>query len=256
MTFTMWSMGHIAFMISPFVLAGMLYCATKHHSYDVKRRVGIILMGFAVVLLLARNIEIWFYKDFTLHYEIIPLQICHFANFVLLAAFMKNNKILYAFAFTLNLPAALASIIFANGLENYATLLTYRGVAYILGHMLIVSMTLFAYMHGFVKLNQAIIKKLFKVLVPLYALAHVINNLFIVFLDQRANYFYTIKPEPGTPLETFFDLGKVYTAGPLEINPLYMILTGLLGAGVIVLLYMVDKSLPYAPPIHTKKSEG
>ncbi len=252
----MWSFGHFFFIASPIILAFLLYFSTRHQTFENKRRIGIIMMVFAVVLLLLRNIEIWINKDFQFHFEIIPLQICHFANFVLLAAYMKNDKMLFAFAFTLNLPAAYASIVFANGLENYETLLTYRGVAYILGHMLIVSMTLFAYANKFVVLKKRIIIKLFKVLVPLYIIAHLINNLFILLFSQRANYFYTIKPEPGTPLETFYDMGRVFSVGTFEINALYMGLTGLLASAMILVLFMVDQSIRRKDIIIYQENEG
>ncbi|MFW5913497.1 MAG: hypothetical protein ACOCSM_00395 [Bacillota bacterium] len=212
----------------------------KDKSFEEKRRMGMLLMGFAVVLLILRNIEIWINKGFMFHYELLPLQICHFANFVLLYAFWKNQKTFFAFAWTLNLPAAYASIIFANGLENYETLLTYRGVAYILGHMLIVSLTLFAYRNGFMRLTKTVLIRLFTLLVPLYAGAHIVNNLFLRFLDQRANYFYTLTPEAGTPLEWFYDMGMNYTFGAFEINPVYLLLTGFLGFLVIMMLYYVD----------------
>ncbi|MGM0436398.1 MAG: hypothetical protein ACQEQA_05035 [Bacillota bacterium] len=145
---------------------------------------------------------------------------------------------------------------FANSLENYSTLLTYRGIAYILGHMLIVSMTLYAYQNGFVTLSKRILIKLFKVLVPLYIIAHFINNLFIATLSQRANYFYTIDPEAGTPLETFYEMGSVLRIGPFEINALYMILTGLLAFAVILLLYAVDQGIRQEDIIHYRKNEG
>ena len=243
MTFTMWSIGHWLFIASPVIFAYILHFTTKRQSHGQKQRVGILLMGFAVLLLLLRNAEIWINKDFAFHYEIIPLQICHFANFVLLYAFWKNDKTFFAFAFTLNLPAAYASIIFANGLENYETLLTYRGVAYILGHMLIVSMTLYAYWNGFVSLSQRILFRLFKLLVPLYIIAHFINNIFLALLDQRANYFYTLTPEAGTPLEWFYEMGATFTFGSFEINPGYLILTGLLATALIFGLYALDRVL-------------
>lgn len=190
-----------------------------------------------------------------LHFEIIPFQICHFANFALIYAYWKNDRTFFAFAFALNLPAAYASIIFANGLENYTTLLTYRGVAYIMGHMLIVSLTLFAYWNGFVKLSRRILANLFKRLVPLYIVAHFINNLFLAVLDQRANYFYTLDPEKGTPLEWFHDMGRTYTFGTFETNPFYMILTGLLAAGVILGLYALDAFLHQMKGSRTHRNE-
>lgn len=188
-------------------------------------------------ILLLRNIEIFFVKDFVFHYELIPLQICHFANFVLLYAFLKDNKTMFAFAWLFNLPAAYMSIVFSNGLENYATLLTFRGFAYIAGHMLIVSLTLWAFTNGFITLSKQILVKLTKILIPLYLGAHVVNILFRFILNSNSNYFYTMRPESGTPLELFYTLGKTYKQGAFELNPLYLLLTGIFGFIVIITIY-------------------
>ncbi|MFW5838898.1 MAG: hypothetical protein ACOC1L_04270 [Bacillota bacterium] len=239
MTYTMWSFGHYLFMASPFILWGVLHYLIKDKSYDYKRQFGVWVSLVGVVILLLRNIEIFVVKDFVFHYEIIPLQICHFANFVLLYAFLKDNKTMFAFAWLFNLPAAYMSILFSNGLENYETLLTFRGFAYITGHMLIVSLTLWAFSNGFIKLSKSILIKLFTILLPLYITAHIINVLFSVLFNSSSNYFYTMRPESGTPLELFYTLGNTYMFGSFEINPLYLLLTGLFGFIVILLIYGV-----------------
>jgi|GEM_PF-5895407 len=101
------------------------------------------------------------------------------------------------------------------------------------GHMLLVSVPLWAFTKGFVKLDLRILKKLLAVLVTLYILAHPVNLLFDFLLDQPANYFYTVRPEPGTPLEWFYEWGTPTTISGITLNPLYLLLTALLGFFVV-----------------------
>lgn len=242
MTFTMWSFGHYLFMVSPIILTIILMIATKKQSMEQKRRLGIILSVVAILILILRNVEIWVKGGYAFNAELVPLQICHFANFVLLIAFWKDSKPLFGFALLLNLPAAMMSIVFANSLTNYATILTFRGMAYIFGHILIVSLTLYAYFSHFIVLNKTILKKTLGIVFTLYAGSVFINNLFRIIFLQESNYFYTFKPEDGTPLEIFFRLGHNYTIfGDFQVNPLYLLMTAVLGFMVMMIVYFIAK---------------
>ncbi len=239
MTFTMWSLGHYLFILSPFVFwMGLHFLLNDKPEHD-KRKYGVLFSVIGIVILLFRNIEIFVLRGFVFHFELVPLQICHFANFVLLFAFLKNNKTLFAFAWLFNLPAAFMSIVFANGLENYATLVTFQGFAYISGHMLIVSLTLWAFSSGFVVLSKRILYRLYVILVPLYVLAHGVNLFFRAVLNSDSNYFYTMRPESGTPLELFYTMGTTYQSGALEINPVYLALTGIFGLVVTLIMFLL-----------------
>jgi uncharacterized membrane protein YwaF len=220
-----------------------LYFVFRNKTYEEKRKIGVILSIIAIIILILRNIEIYVKNGYVPNEELIPLQICHFANFVLLFAFLKDNKVLFALAFCLNLPAAMMSIIFANGLENYSTLLNFRGMAYLWGHMLIVAMTLWAVASGFVKITKKTLGKTMMLMVFLYVIGLVINNIFNVLFGFHANYFYTLKPENGTPLELFFNWGKMYIIGWFKINPIYMILTSLLGGIIVFGFYGMYKAV-------------
>src|SRR5690554_6777063 len=157
MTFKMWSYFHIFFILSPLIFALVLYCFTKNFTYNKNRKIGLGLSIICIIILLLRNVEIYFKVD-AINPEIIPFQICHFANFVLLFAFFKDNKTMFATALCFNLPCAILSIVFANSLENYATILNFRGIAYILGHMLIVGISIWALLVGFVRIKKKDIK--------------------------------------------------------------------------------------------------
>jgi hypothetical protein len=231
-------------MISPFIFAYILYVTTKNKSETYKQNIGIILSAIAVLLLLLRNIEIFVLRDFTFDAELVPLQICHFANFVLLFAFIKNNKNLFGLAFLFNLPLAYLSLVFADGLENYSTIINFRGQAYIWGHMLIVIITLYAYLSGFIKVDLKRYLSVAKLVTFLYILSAFVNNIFRIFLDAPSNYFYTEHPEKGTPLEFFYSLGNVSNIGGFEINIAYMISLLLFGYFVVFVFYLLCFEIP------------
>ena len=246
MTFSMWSFGHYVFMISPFIFTGLFYALMRHKSREQKRKFGIWLSIIMIVILFLRNGEILVRNGFQFDYEVIPLQICHFANFVLLYAFIKDSKSVFSLALLLNFPAAMVSIIFANSLSNYDTILTFRGFAYIFGHLLIVATTLWAYLAGFVTLNKETFKANLFIVYVLYIVSLLVNNLIGSLSGNYSNYFYTMKPERGTPLEWFYNWGMNIHFGNFIINPLYILLHALLATVVIFAMYGIFKTIDLA----------
>ena len=240
MTFEMWSPLHYVFMASPFIFLFILLVVSRKLNNQQKRILGIVLSLIAVILLVLRNIEIYLDRGFDA--EIIPLQICHFANFVMLFAFIFKNNTLFSLSFLLNLPAAYTSIIFANSLSNYQTILTFRGMAYLFGHMMIVSIVLWAFFIGFIKIDKKIFVKTLITMFALYLIAHIVNN-GLMYLNLTPNYFYTIIPEGGTPLELFYNWGTNYNFGKFVINPVYLGLTALLGLSIVLIFWGIYKLL-------------
>jgi uncharacterized membrane protein YwaF len=220
-----------------------MYIYTRKYNYEKNRKIGIILSIICIVFLALRNIEIAINSD-GFNPEILPLQICHFANFVLLIAFLRDSKPMFATAFCFNLPCAFLSIVFANSLENYSTILNFRGIAYIFGHMLIVGITIWALLVGFMNLTKKDLYKGIAFVLILFVLSVPINNLLNDLLPQyTANYFYTIKPESGTPLEDMYNLGKVISVVGIEFNLVYIILDLILGSIVFLGFYLAVKGL-------------
>ncbi len=231
-------------MIGPFLFTVLLYFIYRNKDKKSQRKIGLILSLIAVGLLIARNIEIFVTHNYVFDYELVPLQICHFANFVLLYAFYKKSDTAFGLAFLFNLPLAFLSLLFADGLENYTTIINFRGQAYIWGHMLIVIITLYAYVVGFFKIN---IKNYFQVAfitTILYTLSVVVNNLFRIFLGENSNYFYADRPESGTPLDFFYNLGQITYIGDFQVNFTYIISLLFVGYIVIFLVYALAFELP------------
>lgn len=241
MTFTMWSLGHFVFILSPFITLVLLQYFTKDKSQEEKRKIGIILSVIMIILLLSRNIEIFIRADLRFNHELLPLQVCHFANFILLYAFWKKSNVAFSFAFTLNLVAAMISIVFANGLENYDTIITARGIAYIFGHILIVSTTLWAFCNDFVFIKlKTYLRTVLAVEIMLVA-ALFVNNFIYLVSGKYSNYFYITKPEMGTPLETIYNLGQEYMYSYFKVNYLYAFILMLSFPLVMFMVYLTAK---------------
>ncbi|HRS31185.1 MAG TPA: YwaF family protein [Bacilli bacterium] len=235
--FKMWNAFHFLFILSPFIFTVIFQIAFRKLDQEKKRIAGLVLSVLAVVILLLRNGEIFVKSGYKLDPEIIPLQICHFANFVLLFAFWKKSDVLFALAFCLNLPAAFISIIFANSLENYTTLVSFRAQAYLWGHMLIVSITLWALLNDFIHItNKSLIKTLLFI-GAIYLVAIPVDTIMEAITDKQANYFYALYPEEGTPLEWFYDISEPVKILGMTFRPLYLLLTALLGLVVVMVFY-------------------
>lgn len=235
--FKMWGTLHIIFIISPFIFTILFHFLSRNLNFKQKRKVGILLSSIAILLLLLRNIEIFVLGNYKFDPEIIPFQICHFANFVLFFAFLYNNKVLFTLSFCLNLPAAFLSIIFADSLTNYVTLISFRAQAYLWGHMLIVSITLWALFNDFIKIKTLI--KTLNLTIILFIVSVPVNNIIYLLSNKPANYFYSLEPEEGTPLELFYSLGKNIKFLKMEFNPVYLLLLMIVGILVVFLFLII-----------------
>lgn len=244
MKFAMWSVFHIIMIIMPIVFTVIMYLSTKKSTYKQKRIIGIVLSIAAIVILLLRNIEI-FVENKEMTPELIPFQICHFANFVLLFAFLRDSKPLFLVSFAFNLPAAILALVFANSLENYHTIINFRGFAYLMGHTLIIFLGLWALIEGFVVIKKKYVLRGFLFLTLLYIISIPVNSLFNFLMpNHSSNYFYSIYPEGGTPLEFIYKFGKEVTFLKIKFNPIYILLTLMLAAVVysvfLIMGYLVN----------------
>ncbi len=241
MTFTMWSSWHYLFILSPIIITVLLHYSARNLSFKSKRILGIVLSSIAVLFLFLRNYEIYT-NNYLFDIELIPFQVCHFANFVLLFAFIKMNKTAFSLAFSLNMLAAFLSILFADSLSNYANILSLRGMAYIVGHILIVVIAAWAFFNDFISISWQTFKKTAGVILIIFLSSTIINNLFGIISGEYSNYFYTNHPEKGTPLEWFWNWGTVTTFGGWEFNFVYLIFSVILLIFVTYLFYLLAKT--------------
>ena len=121
MTFKLWSIGHILYMCSPFIIFAVLYFLIKNRSDKIKNICGYILGGISIFILIIRNIDIFVRSGWDL--EIVPLQVCHIGSLIAGLALIFKKKWLTLTAFCFNMIPAFLAMVFADSLENYDTLL-------------------------------------------------------------------------------------------------------------------------------------
>lgn len=243
MTFTMWSLGHILMIVAPFIITAILHYAYIDKTWEEKRKIGMVLSMIAIHILILRNLEIFIKNGYMFDHELLPLQVCHFANFVLYYAFWKNSKVAFSMVFTLNMLVAFLSVVFADGLANYTTILNFRGFAYISGHIIIVVITMWAFLNGFIHISKKAFIKTVYVVNIMIIISLFVNNFMYLIYGKYSNYFYTEHPEGGTPLEWFFDWGKEFTYGFFKINYFYVICMLVFFPLVAYLFYLLSKVL-------------
>ena len=115
-------------------------------------------------------------------------------------------------------------------------------MAYLWGHLLIVSIVLWSYFIGFVKIDKKTFLKTVITMAVLYLSAHLINNL-LMLTGLTPNYFYTIIPEDGTPLEWYYNLGQDYHLSSFVINPIYLLISMFFGLVVVIIFYFIYRVL-------------
>ena len=240
--FEMWSYFHYFMIIFPFVLAIILYFFSKEKEFSVQRKIALVLGIILVIILFIRQVYI-FNTEGGLNPEVFPFQVCHFANFLMLiVAINKNYRVIGAIAWCLNFPAGLLSVIFADGLENYSNLFNPQALAYISGHMLIVTAGLYLLMIKMIKINKRTLFKMYKVVGLLYLLSVLVNNWFVDIFNEKANYFYTYTPEKGTPLEPLFNLGSNINFLGITFNPIYLMSLAAIGVIFMYIMYLIAKA--------------
>jgi uncharacterized membrane protein YwaF len=171
----------------------------------------------------------------------------------MLLAFLFKSKVMFAIAFCFNLPFAAMSIIFADGLAHMETVICFRGLAYLLGHTLIVGTTVWALLSKqFVIDKKAHHQSMIIILVYYFATIPV-NNLFTKLMPGFiSNYAYSMRPEIGTPMETFYGWGKPTVFLGMDVNAVYLLLMFALGVSVYWIFYGIYKWYEYRQAVSKK----
>lgn len=239
MKFELWSIWHILYMFSPFILFSAIYFSVKNSSNKVKNICGYVLGGISVLILIIRNVDIFLRSGWDL--EVIPLQVCHIGSLIAgFALIFKKQNWLALTALCFNILPAFLAMVFADSLANYDTLLKIRPQTYIWGHIFIIVCALYAL---FVYRPTFTTKDLYRALsfVAIMAITAIIcNSLFRELFTWAPNYFYLFNHK-GTPLKFLYTALPSSKYGWFEINWLY---TGTLLAvftGVFIGSYHLSK---------------
>ena len=242
MKFEMWSVWHILYMLSPFIILGLLMFAVRKSSEKTKYVVGIVMGAISILILVVRNIDIYIRSGWDL--EVIPLQVCHIGSIIVGLALILKKKWLLLVSFCFNMIPAILAMVFADSLANYDTLLKIRPQTYIWGHIFIVVGALYGM---FVYDNNFERKDLFKSLIFVgicLVFAILCNNTFRLWFGWEPNYFYLFDYS-GTPLKFLYNAVPASKYGWFEINWLYTLTLIAVFIAVYIGLYFVAKFIGY-----------
>lgn len=238
MQFKLWSISHFIYMLSPFLMFTIIYLLVRRKSDKVKNVVGFILGFFSIVILVARNVDIYIRSGWDS--EIIPLQVCHIGSLIAGLALIFKKKWLIVTAFSFNMLLAFLAMIFADSLVNYDTLLKIRPQAYIWGHIFIVVCALYGVLVYRPLLDKKDLKHSLFFISIVAGIAIVCNSLFRYVLSWEPNYFYLYNYE-GTPLKFLYKTFPSSTYGWFEINWFYVIVLLTFFTFVFIAMYQIAK---------------
>ena len=236
MTFTLWSIEHFLYLVSPFILFAIIYLLIKNRSDKTKYIVGAVMGAISILILIVRNIDIFIENGWD--YEIIPLQVCHIGSIVSGLALITKKKSLIITAFCFNLIPAFLAMVFADSLANYDTLLKIRPQTYVWGHIFIIVCALYGVIVFKPKCNR---KDLFTSLIIIACIAVVAvicNSAFRATLDWEPNYFYLFDYS-GTPLKFLYSVLPTTTWGWFTINWFYTLSLFAFFVGVFIGLFFL-----------------
>ena len=238
MNFELWSLWHILYIVSPFILFLILYFIVKNKSDKTKYMVGAVLGVISVLILIVRNVDIAIRDG--INEEVIPLQVCHIGSLIAGLALVFKKKWLIITAFCFNTIPALLAMVFADALVNYDTLLKIRPQTYIWGHIFIIVCALYGVFIYLPKLNRKDLKCSIIFVLVMAISAITCNSLFRELFNWEPNYFY-LYDYTGTPLKFLYSVGASSSYGWFTINWFYVISLLLFFLLVFVGLYYIAK---------------
>lgn len=238
MKFEMWSIWHILYILSSFIIFGIIYFLVRNKSDKVKNIVGYVLGIISVLILVIRNIDIYSRNGMDL--EVIPLQVCHIGSLIAGFALIFKKKWLLLTSFCFNLLPAFLAMVFADSLANYDTLLAIRPQTYVWVHIFIVVCALYGILIFKPKFEKKdLIYSMFFISI-MCIISIFCNSLFRHLFDWNANYFYLFNYK-GTPLKFLYNAFPSTIIGWFEINFFYVIVLIVFFILVFIGLYFIAK---------------
>lgn len=238
MHFKMYTWPHYILMISPVIMSYLIIKVMSRKNFEKQQLVGKIMAVILILFIVIRNIYNFFKGNAVS--DLIPLQLCHLSAWLILpGAIFTRNKYLSLIAITLSLPAGYISLVFADPLVHYTSLFEVSAICYVVLHEFIVISALYLIFIYRPKFNFNDFFKSFAILVVYFLITIVINNIFISH-GVPSFYFYSVIPEPGTPLETFYYWGTNYYVLGLTINPIYNLLVLTIATAIMLSIYAIN----------------
>ncbi|WP_223588195.1 TMEM164 family acyltransferase [Neobacillus bataviensis] len=242
MHFEMYTWPHYILMISPIIITCVIIKVMRGKSFEKQHLVGKVMAGILILFMVIRNINNFFMGNVVS--DLIPLQLCHLSAWLIVpGAIFTRNRYLSLIAITLSLPAGYISLVFADPLVHYSSLFEVSAICYVILHVFIVIGALYLIYIYRPKINFKDFLKSFAILAAYFLITIVLNNIFISH-GVPSFYFYSVIPEPGTPLETFYNWGTNYRVFGLTINPIYNLLVLSIATAIMLSIYTIYNIIP------------
>lgn len=238
MKFELWSVWHFLYILSPFILFGVIYFLVNKRSEKAKNYVGMVLGVISVLILIVRNVDIYLRSGWDL--EVIPLQVCHIGSLVAGFALIFKKKWLIATSFCFHLIPAFLAMVFADSLANYDTLLKIRPQTYIWGHIFIIVCALYGVLVYLPRFTRRDLLYSTVFVGSMSVAAIVCNSAFRALLGWEPNYFYLYNYK-GTPLKFLYEALPTSTYGWFSINWFYTFTLFAVFVAVFIILFMVAR---------------
>ena len=238
MKFELWSIWHILYIFSPFIIFTIIYFLTYKKNNTVKNIIGYTLGTISLLIIIIRNVDIYLRSGWGT--EVIPLQVCHIGSIITGLALILKKKWLIATSVCFNMIPAILAMVFADSLANYDTLLAIRPQTYVWGHIFIVVCALYGLLIYKPKFNK---KDLITSLIFISIMcitAILCNSIFRVTLNWESNYFYLYNYK-GTPLKFLYVVFPASTYGWFTINWFYVITLILFFTVVFIILFLLSE---------------
>ena len=250
MVFKLWSIWHILYLLSPFIIFTFIYYLVNKISEKVKNIVGYVLGSISIFIILIRNVDIYVRSGWGV--EVIPLQVCHIGSIIAGLALILKKKWLISTTVCFNLLPAFLAMVFADSLANYDTLLKIRPQTYVWGHILIVVCALYGLLIHLPKFNKRDLIYSIVFVGSMSLIAIICNSAFRTLFGWEPNYFYLFNYK-GTPLKFLYNVLPTSTYGWFTINWFYTLTLVVVFIGVFVGLFCLSQ---YIVKILQKKLKG
>lgn len=189
MKFSLWTLSHLFYALSPFIVFTIIYYIMRNQSFKSIYIVGVIIGSITLGILVFRNIYIFIKDGFSM--DLIPLQACHLGSIAVFITLVFRNNVIGSFAWCFTVITAYFSVILPYSLAEYESIFNPLSLVYLFGHLITIVGAIYAVVFEIIVIDKKIFRSsLMLTFVYLFACI-IINSLFINVFDMFANYLFT-----------------------------------------------------------------
>lgn len=200
---TMFTIHHALYVMSG-ILTVFLILKFGHYIKESRyeQRIKKILVGILVFLEIIYHIHNWTYPRLS-----IPLHICSFAVILSIMMLLTDSKKVFEYLFFFGILGGAMALSFPNS-WGY-TYLNFRYYHFLILHNLLIAIPLYYYKEYGYRVNYSILLKVFKTVLVIGIVIHLINLMFLHYGMDSNYWFITYVP---LVVDDFFTSYPLYVA--------------------------------------------